>query len=90
MNFDSPHCNNREKLFRDIQTVSFAIDDIKLYLNTHPDDCDALNYFRHYRDMLKAMECKYTELYGPLTVYDTKAEKTWEWVKTPWPWEMEA
>ena len=90
MKFDSPHCKDRNKLLRDIQIVSFAIDDITLFLDTHPNDCDTLNYFRHYRDLLKTMKEKYAELYGPLTILDTKAENTWEWVETPWPWEMEA
>ncbi len=89
MKFDSPHWNNQEKLFRDIQIVSFAIDDIKLFLDTHPDNADALNYFRHYRNIMETMVEKYTQLYGPLTVNDTKAEITWEWVQTPWPWELE-
>ena len=89
MMFDSPHWNDKEKLFRDIQIVSFAIDDVKLFLDTHPEDPDALYYFRYYRDMLETMREKYSENFGPLTAMQTKAEKTWNWVETPWPWEME-
>lgn len=89
MKFDSPHWNDRKKLFRDIQIVSFAIDDIKLFLDTHPQNEEAMNYFRHYRDIMETMVAKYTEQYGPLTVNDSKAEESWEWVYTPWPWELE-
>lgn len=89
MKFDNPHCKDQAKLFRDIQIVSFAIDDVKLFLDTHPCDADALYYFRYYRDMLEALREEYAKNFGPLTATQSKAEKTWNWVETPWPWEME-
>jgi spore coat protein JB len=89
MVLDSPHLNDKNKLFRDIQIVSFAIDDVKLFLDTHPHDENALNYFRHYRDLLQEMRTQYIERFGPLTAMNSKAENTWNWVEGPWPWEME-
>ena len=36
---------SREKLLHYIDMVSFAVDDVLLYLDTHPCDQDALAYF---------------------------------------------
>ncbi len=89
MQFESPHWNDQEKLFRDIQIVSFALDDVKLFLDTHPTDAEALHYFRYYRELLQTMRENYQEKFGPLTALATKAENMWTWVEGPWPWEME-
>ena len=40
-------------------------------------------------DTLEALRKEYAKNFGPLTATQSKAEKTWNWVETPWPWEME-
>ena len=35
------------KLFQWINMVSFAVNDIVLYLDTHPTDQEAISYFNH-------------------------------------------
>ena len=36
---------NRRQLMDQINQVSFAVDEVKLFLDTHPCDREALNYF---------------------------------------------
>ena len=36
---------NRNQLMEHINQVSFAVDEVKLYLDTHPCDSEALAYF---------------------------------------------
>ena len=36
---------DKKKLLRYIQEVAFAIDDVVLYLDTHPYDEEALKYY---------------------------------------------
>ena len=36
---------NRNDLLTHINHVSFAVDEVKLYLDTHPCDREALSYF---------------------------------------------
>ena len=59
---------NRNQLMEHINQVSFAVDEVKLYLDTHPCDSEALAYFHemsaHRNDALK----QYASAYGPLTV----------------------
>lgn len=48
---------SRKELLNHINTVSFAVDDIQLYLDTHPDDEEALAYFHKYKEQrVKALK----------------------------------
>lgn len=48
------------KLMKRIDDASFAMDDVILYLDTHPDDRNALNYYRYVvalrKEAVKAYE----------------------------------
>ena len=72
-----------------INEVSFAVDDIKLYLDTHPDDEKALDFFKE-KSMIRNEALKaYAAQYGPLTIDtgDDTCSLQWDWVMQPWPWE---
>lgn len=72
-----------------INEVSFAVDDIKLYLDTHPDDEKALDFFKE-KSMIRNEALKaYAAQYGPLTIdtEDDTCSRQWDWVMQPWPWE---
>ena len=75
------HEMNRRELFEYINQISFAVDDVKLFLDTHPENQKALDYFQKYKE--KRMEAlkEYAEVYGPLTV-DTVSENSdcWNWI----------
>ena len=79
----------RKELMDHINQVSFAVDDVKLYLDTHPCDQEALSFFQEYSRLRnKALE-EYASSYGPLTI-DTAASSCsdrWNWVNEPWPWQ---
>lgn len=77
------------QLLQHINEVSFAVDDILLYLDTHPCDADALAYARKMiGKRRKAMDI-YAKKYGPLTIDCTNERESsnWDWVMQPWPWE---
>ena len=38
-------CNNRDQLLMRVYETGFALDDILLYLDTHPSDQEAMNYY---------------------------------------------
>ena len=72
-----------------IYQCSFAVDDMLLYLDSHPDDEDALAYFHEHSCMRNAALKEYARRFGPLTIdtADDNASKSWEWIQTKWPWE---
>lgn len=84
-------CNHeKQKLMRQVQMADFALVEANLYLNTHPDDRDAMEYFAEKAKQAKRTREEYTVLYGPITVVDSMGMDSWTWAETPWPWEMEA
>lgn len=73
-----------------IDEVSFAIDDMLLYLDTHPQDANALEDARNLVERRNKLLKEYARYFGPLTI-DTTAETgddSWAWVLQPWPWEV--
>ena len=56
---------------------------------THPDDTNALAYYREQCDIRRQLLNDYASQFGPLTAdyacKNTSAE--WDWVMQPWPWE---
>lgn len=79
----------RDMLLKKIGTCKFAVTDIDLFLNTHPNDADTLKKREEYVKMLRPLVREYEEKYGPLTKRDGGANN-WAWVKDPWPWDTEA
>lgn len=79
------------KLLRSINEVSFAVNDILLYLDTHPCDEKALAYYRDVMDQRRKLMDEYARMCGPLTVDDAvlSAGDTWKWMEQPFPWEKE-
>lgn len=80
---------NRHQLLQYISEVSFAVNDITLYLDTHPNDEQALAYFQEVQCMRNEALEEYSRLYGPLTIdtADISLSRSWDWVNQPWPWE---
>lgn len=79
--------SGQQRLFRLIMEVSFALEDVVLYLDTHPCDREALEYYEKYKNARKQAMDEYTRMYGPLSSKDVNSENYWKWVNTPWPWE---
>ena len=80
---------NRKALLEQIHQVSFMVDDIKLFLDTHPGDEEALKCFEEYSEKRNHFLKEYAEQYGPLTV-DFAAKSgadCWNWINEPWPWQ---
>ncbi len=70
-----------------INEVSFALDDVSLYLDTHPDDKEALEYYHKYKSQRKQAISEYEKCYGPITRYNVESTDKWTWICEPWPWE---
>lgn len=84
-----PDAMNKAQLLDYLDQVSFAVDDILLYLDTHPCDREAMKYFREQSENRNLALKEYAKRFGPLTI-DTAVlceEENWEWISQPWPWE---
>lgn len=72
-----------------IDAVSFAALDASLYLDSHPDDPEALEYFHHFNRTRQQALKEYSMRFGPLTLDTAQSSDRWKWALQPWPWEME-
>ncbi|MCI8273509.1 MAG: spore coat protein CotJB [Clostridia bacterium] len=75
----------REEMMERIKCLNFAIIELGLYLDTHPDDEKALCLHRKYCKEYRDLTDKYQKVYGPLTI-KFPCNK-WRWLEEPWPWE---
>ena len=77
---------SKEELMQKIMEYKFAINDMALFLDTHPCEEKALKKHNEYVKEFKKYKEIYEEKYGPLSI-DTEVQ-TWEkWVYDLWPWE---
>lgn len=78
-------CNVKMAMLHQIMCYDFAITELALYLDTHPEDEKALCLHRKYCKESKELKDKYQKVYGPLTI-NYPCNK-WRWLEEPWPWE---
>jgi spore coat protein JB len=81
---------DRETMMRNVQARQFAVLEANLFLNTNPDNKTALAYFRRQQTAYNAARKEFEQKYGPLTAESQSNNEYWDWIKGPWPWEMEA
>lgn len=79
--------NNKDKLLLNIQMHTFALKDLNLYLDTHPNDENILKEFNNVNDSLTKLKKEYEDNYGPLCINSVKSDKNYTWINNPWPWD---
>ena len=77
----------RDDLLKVINEVSFAMYDCCLFLDTHPMDSCALDYFQKMKKKRKAAMDIYARKFGPLVLDCAGDGCTWDWGQEPLPWE---
>ena len=72
-----------------IRALNFALWETALYLDGHPTDPAALDYFRTKQEEYRNLVTAYEDTYGPLTTMTgyTAMKNGWDWVQGPWPWQ---
>lgn len=81
----------QEQLLYKIQQLDFALLDINLYLDVHPNDFELIQKFNEYNDELNTLMKNYENLYGPLSLSygNGLSNNSWQWDDEPWPWQKE-
>lgn len=78
---------DKDKLKHEIMALDFALADLKLYLNTHPDCVKSIELYNSIVEKRKVLFDTYQSLYGPLIAeMYSGSEGSWDWVESPWPW----
>lgn len=70
-----------------LSASSFAMYDLALFLDTHPDDAEALAAFQEARNRRKQDLNAYEKEYGPLMLDCCEDRNHWRFAEGPAPWE---
>ena len=74
-----------EELMRAIMEADFFAQDLKLYLDTHPDDSRAVEMFREAVRQSKACKAAFEDSFWPLVADSAGTNGTWDWPNGIWP-----
>ncbi len=69
---------SRQELLNHIGKISFSMDDLRIFLDTHPNCSEALVRFN---ELAKKRD---EHIYN-----NNVCDEHWRWVDAPWPWEGE-
>lgn len=80
--------SEEQTLRRRVYAMDFACWELHLFLDTHPNNCEAMRKLEEYRARAERLRKEFEEKYGPIgeTPQDTSR---WAWISDPWPWERE-
>jgi len=81
--------NEREQALLCVQQMGFMTDDLRLFLNTHPDCEEAFDALKYFLAAERDMRKKYELHFGPLTLEGVEDHDRYSWIHGAWPWEME-
>ncbi|GAB7386489.1 spore coat protein CotJB [Bacillaceae bacterium] len=77
------------KLLEQLQRTDFVLVELNLYLDTHPNDQNAIAQYNEYVKKRKHLARKVEEIYGPLMHFGhSYSPCPWAWNDSPWPWEL--
>lgn len=80
--------NEQADLLTYIDALGFAMTDLNLYLDVHPNSDDAIKLFNQYRKEKEDLTKEYESKYGPLTLNsESLSSYPWSWNDMPWPWD---
>ena len=78
--------NRREAMLKKLSAAQFTLWEMHLYLDTHPWDLQMVEAHNKATMKYKALLNEYEENFCALT---TAKAQGFEWLKGPWPWEIE-
>ena len=74
----------------ELQVLAFAIQELALYLDTHPKDQEALDLYQQYQQMYHHGMEEYAASVGPMNHRTPTGGNKYRWLDDPWPWEFTA
>ena len=80
---------DRRKCMQNIYELGFIMIETALFLDTHPEDAEALAYYAEMKEKYHEAVRFYSDNFGPLNIHNVTNENYWSWVATPMPWEVE-
>ncbi|KHD85796.1 spore coat protein CotJB [Heyndrickxia ginsengihumi] len=77
------------QLLEELQALDFVIVELNLYLDTHPDDQNAIEQYNATVKSRKKVKREFEKHFGPLTSFGySYSPYPFQWKESPWPWEV--
>ncbi|MDQ0213724.1 spore coat protein JB [Oikeobacillus pervagus] len=77
------------KDLQELQAVDFVVIELALYLDTHPDDMDAIRQYNAFVQKSIKLKNNFEKNYGSLTSFGYSFSRhPWDWKEAPWPWQV--
>ncbi|WP_163537675.1 spore coat protein CotJB [Gracilibacillus sp. YIM 98692] len=77
------------QLLEQIQAIDFVLVDLTLYLDTHPDDMQAIEQFNQAAYQSKQLKKQFEHHFGPLDQFGKSySSYPFDWKDAPWPWQV--
>ncbi len=74
-------------LLEEIRALSFVKAELELFLDTHPENTKAIDYYHKTVDALEKLMSEYQNTEAPLRAEGCMSDDYWDWVNMPWPWQ---
>lgn len=78
--------SERERMLQKLSSYDFAVTELHIYLDTHPDDTSAADALASYKDKSAVLRREFEEKFGPLSPMNESGNR-WAWISDPWPWD---
>lgn len=78
---------NRNDAMKKLMAADFAAYELQLYLDTHPNDSDAMKLYCEAVKAAAAARSEYEMNFGPITAASAAGSTPWQWIMSPWNWE---
>lgn len=85
----SDYEDRRKKMLEDLMAVDFVLLELNLYLDTHPQDLQAIRQYNEFAQHREQLAREYERQFGPLQNFgQSPSPSPWAWNNGPWPWQM--
>lgn len=81
---------DRDSILKRLTILDFLAVDLQLYLDSHPNDENAIEKYNSVVDEADSLREQYEKLFGPLFGFRSYSKRDeFNWIDDPWPWEMD-
>ncbi len=78
-------------LLEELTILDFMAVDLGLYLDTHPEDTEAIKQYNVVVSNADKIRTQYEKQHGPLCSFRSGSNSSmFTWIDCPWPWEESA
>jgi spore coat protein JB len=75
-------------MLKELQELDFVLVELTLYLDTHPFDHAAIHQFNQTSQKRQQLAGHFEMKFGPLLQFNSFSRSPWQWIDTPWPWQV--